>query len=110
MLLAPLAKAAGGYGSCGKGVFRNTKDPDYTIILKSIADAKAELQRLTRFNMPNFRPPPEYIREMKRYGILAEDHDLEDPIDVYETDRKYWDACYPKPVTAPTSEEIAKIK
>ena len=110
MLLAPLAKAAGGYGSCGKGVFRNTKDPDYAIILKSIADAKTELQRLTRFNMPNFRPPPEYIREMKRYGVLGEDHNLEDPIDVYETDRKYWDACYPKPVTAPASEEIAKIK
>ncbi|MHC4758889.1 MAG: hypothetical protein ACYTE8_09540, partial [Planctomycetota bacterium] len=97
LLLAPLSKSAGGYGACGEDVFRDTEDTDYAVILKSIEAAKAEVQRLTRFHMPNFRPPAAYIREMKRYGILPEEHDVNDPIDVYETDYKYWESFYPKP-------------
>jgi hypothetical protein len=34
---------------------------------------------------------------MKRYGILPEEHDVNDSIDVYETDYKYWESFYPKP-------------
>jgi len=37
------------------------------------------------------RPSPNYIREMKRYGVLPEDFELgRDPIDVYALDEAYW--------------------
>ena len=41
--------------------------------------------------MPKFCPNPEYIREMKRYGILPKDVDpARQRIDPYATDRRYW--------------------
>jgi hypothetical protein len=110
LLLAPLAKSAGGYQACGEAVFKDTADSDYVTMLKSIEDAKAELERLTRFHMPNFRPPEAYIREMKRYGVLPESHELDEPINVYETDLKYWESLYPKPVTDSELPGIAQIK
>jgi len=98
MLLAPLAKSAGGYGACGEAVFNSTKDADYQAILRSIEAGKVELNRITRFNMPNFVPAEEYIREMKRYGILPVEHDAATPVDVYALERKYWQALRAKPV------------
>lgn len=95
-LLAPLAKAAGGYGLCGE-VLAPPHDPDYLRLLAGIQEAKTFLERITRFNMPRFRPEPEYLREMKRYGILPETQRLEDPIDVYDTDRRYWESLWPRP-------------
>ena len=72
-------------------VFSDTSDPDYQTLLKSIQDTKAKLDAIKRFDMPGFKPRPEYVREMKRYGVLPASFDLaKDPIDVYETDRKYW--------------------
>ena len=47
--------------------------------------------------MPNFRPEPEYVREMKRYGILPEERQDGDPLDVYDTDRRYWESFWPPP-------------
>lgn len=88
-LLAPLAKSAGGYGICGD-VLSSTDDADYQQLLAGIREAKAHLESITRFNMPHFRPEPEYVREMKRYGILPPSHQMQDPIDVYDTDRRYW--------------------
>ncbi|MBI4661720.1 MAG: hypothetical protein HY735_23095 [Verrucomicrobia bacterium] len=95
-LLAPLAKAAGGFGICGD-IFTYTEDADYRKLLAGIQEAQAHLESITRFNMPNFRPEPEYIREMKRYGVLPDTHRTDDPIDVYETDRRYWQSLWPKP-------------
>ena len=41
-----------------------------------------------RFDMPKFCPNPEYIREMKRYGILPKDVDpARQRIDPYEVDK-----------------------
>jgi hypothetical protein len=96
LLMAPLAKDAAGYGICGT-VFGSADDPDLRILLAAISDAKARLERITRFNMPNFRPAPEYIREMQRFGILPTDHQPTDPIDVYETDRRYWQSMWHQP-------------
>jgi hypothetical protein len=31
---------------------------------------------------------------MKRYGILPPSHQLQDPIDVYDTDRRYWQSLW----------------
>jgi hypothetical protein len=105
-LLAPLAPKAGGLGLCrrldaaGKptgetaDVFANTADPDYQALLKVIAAGKAVLDRIKRFDMPDFRPRAEYLREMKFYGILPVDWKDSDPIDVYQVDRRYWESFW----------------
>ena len=101
LLLAPLAESAGGWARMKPSpiarsgphgiVFQNTKDPDYQKLLSAIRQAKRRLDETKRFDMPGFRPNPHYVREMKRYGILAKSFNLaKDPIDVYETDRAYW--------------------
>jgi len=110
LVLAPLARAAGGWGVCGdprvkeknakphadspearaRGVFRSTKEADYRRLVAAIAGAKAELDRIKRFDMPGFRPNVHYVREMKRYGILPKHLKATDPIDVYRTDQAYW--------------------
>ena len=97
-LRAPLAKSAGGYALCGD-VFAGPDDPDYRLLLSGIQEAKAHLESITRFTMPGFRPEPEYVREMKRYGILPEAHQEGDPINVYETDRRYWESFWHQPTS-----------
>lgn len=95
-LRAPLAKEAGGHGTCGS-IFESTDDADYQRLLKAICDIKSHLDKIRRFNMPHFRPAPEYVREMQRFGILPADYRSDDPIDVYETDRRYWQAMWHQP-------------
>jgi hypothetical protein len=114
MLMAPLAKSAGGYGWCrGKSagseteqsaaVFQDAQDRDYQTLLSAIALAGKSLQRIKRFDMPGFRPNEHYIREMKRYGILSADFDLaRDAIDVYATDRAYWRSLWHQPAMGKT--------
>jgi hypothetical protein len=90
ILLGPLAHAAGGYESCGV-VFKDTRDPDYHALLATIAKGKAELDSSPRYGSPAFKPNPQYVREMKRYGILPASFDpAQDAIDVFQTDRAYW--------------------
>ena len=108
-LLAPLAKEAGGYGACreisraGKNgdtvtdkvatVFASKDDPDYQVLLVGILDAKALHDSDPRWDTAGWKAPVEYIREMKRHGILPESFDREaDPLDPHETDRRYWHA------------------
>ncbi len=44
------------------------------------------------------RPSPLYIREMKRYGILPPDFDIQhDPFDAYATDQAYWESFWYRP-------------
>jgi hypothetical protein len=97
-LLAPLAKAAGGHGTCG-GIFANTEDPDYQSLLAGIREAQRHLTTITRFNMPGFHPEAEYVREMKRYGVLPVEQDPDTVIDVYDTDRRYWQSLWHQPTT-----------
>lgn len=97
MLLAPLAKEAGGYGFCrvdDAAVFAGADDPDYQRILAMCRQGKANLEQIKRFDMPGFVPPAGYVREMKRYGILPEDQPEDAVIDVYATDRKYWQSLW----------------
>ena len=57
------------------------------------------LARRKRFDMPGFEPTPEYVREMKRFGILPPELQLGcDTIDVYETDRAYWQSLVARPI------------
>ncbi len=95
LLLAPLAKESGGYGICGaekarENVFSETADPDYQALLASVREAKNALDQMKRFDMPGFHPGPEYIRELKRFGILPANFSPDGFIDYYATDREYW--------------------
>ncbi|UCG56167.1 MAG: PD40 domain-containing protein [Phycisphaerales bacterium] len=108
MLLAPLAKDAGGYGRCkvtnnrsqpseSAAVFASTDDPDYQKILVMCRDGKRRLEEMRRFDMSGFVPPAAYVREMKKYGVLPGDLPDGTAIDVYETDRKYWRSLWHNP-------------
>jgi hypothetical protein len=90
VLRAPLAKENGGLGICGDDVFENTDDPVYQAMLIAIESSARRLNTDKRFDMPGFRPNKHYIREMKRFGILSADVGPADPINVYETDERYW--------------------
>jgi len=103
MLLAPLAKQAGGWAICKKAgapaeVFASSADPDYILILNAITEAKGRLDEIKRFDMAGFMPHPGWIREMKRYGILEESYKAGDPIDPYLIERKYWQSLWYKPI------------
>jgi len=116
MLLEPLAKSAGGYAeSLSKTnkeshfiVFKDTSDPDYQALLKAIGKTKDYLDRIKRFDMAGFRPNKHYIREMKVYGFLPEDFSVDDPIDVYALDRKYWESFWHKPKASKQKSETSK--
>ncbi len=92
LLLAPLSREAGGLQLCGTAVFEDRRDADYREILAAVNDAKSRLAEVKRFDMPGFRPNRFYIREMQNFGALPSDLPADAPVDVYETDRLYWDA------------------
>ncbi len=97
LLLGPLARDAGGFGSCGT-VFENKEDPDYQSILAAITACKAAGDAKPRFGTQAFRPNRQYIREMKAYGILPASFDAgTDPIDPFETDQAYWESLWYQP-------------
>ncbi|MCR4415504.1 MAG: hypothetical protein NUV77_24095 [Thermoguttaceae bacterium] len=99
LLLGPLAKEAGGYGSCGR-VFTTTDDPDYRRLLASIEQGKSDLDSVPRYATPGFRPNRQYVREMKRYGILPASFDPQrDPIDVFQADQAYWRSFWHEPAS-----------
>jgi len=50
-----------------------------------------------RFDMPGFRPNRHYIREMQRFGFLPQTLGADEPIDVYATDRAYWQSFWYNP-------------
>ena len=103
LLLAPLAPDAGGYGKMEKGggctaVFKDTADPDYQTLLRAIEEAAKHLERIKRFDMPGFQPCAEYLREMKRFGLLPASFDLsKDRVDVYALERRYWRSQWYRP-------------
>jgi hypothetical protein len=110
ILLAPLAESAGGWGLCRDPaadapapVFAGTGDPDYRKLLAFCTAGKDRLDEIKRFDMPGFKPRADWVREMKRYGVLPPDCDPHMPLDVYEVERRYWESLWyrpPAPVTA----------
>jgi len=78
ILLAPLARDAGGWELCRDPksrkpapVFSSTGDPDYQKLLAMCVAGKQYLEQVTRFDMPGFRPRGVWVRELKRFGILT---------------------------------------
>jgi hypothetical protein len=109
-LMGPLAKAAGGYGTCqakakvpqganeAPPVFADTADPDYQKLLAWLRRGQHYLQHEDkRFDVAGFRPSGPYVREMKRYGVLPKDLGPGDPVDPYATDRAYWESFWYRP-------------
>jgi hypothetical protein len=63
-----------------------------TLLLQMVAAGRDGLERIKRFDMPGFQPRPQYLRELRRYGILPPDHPDDAPVDPYQLDRQYWQA------------------
>ncbi|MCL1920602.1 MAG: hypothetical protein FWG50_05915 [Kiritimatiellaeota bacterium] len=99
ILLAPLAKAAGGYGACGGNtVFADKDDPDYKKMLTSIQNAQKRYAENPPWGQEGWQPNPQYIREMKRFGVLPESFDIaKDPFDPFAIDQAYWRSAWPRP-------------
>ncbi|MBE0542447.1 MAG: hypothetical protein IH623_13890 [Verrucomicrobia bacterium] len=105
LLLAPLAESAGGWGLCrdpqtqqGTTVFADTADPDYQKLLALCVAGKDFLAKSNpRFDMPNFRPRSDWVRELKRYGVLPTELNSNAPLDVYAVERKYWESLWYQP-------------
>jgi hypothetical protein len=58
ILLAPLAKQAGGRASCGKAIFADTQDADYQALLKELKRTEAALLARPRTDMPGWQVDP----------------------------------------------------
>lgn len=107
LLMAPLAKPAGGYAEDNKDyvhpvIFKDKSDPGYQTILKGIEKTKWLLEEIGSFEMPGFKPRGAYVREMKRFGILPASFDAnKDPINVYDTDRRYFQSLWHVPTGKP---------
>ena len=97
LLLGPLSTEAGGWGSCG-AVFLQVDDPDYLRLLALIERAQAEIDASPRYAQPGFQPNAQYIREMKRYGLLPADFALDrQPLDFFQLDQAYWKSLWYQP-------------
>ncbi len=105
IVLAPLSPKAGGLGMGRRApktgkiekrhvVFESTDDPGYKALLAMVRRGKARLEEMGRFDMPTFRPPGPYIREMQRYGVLPATLKPGQPIDFYAADRAYWKSLW----------------
>lgn len=103
LALAPLASAAGGLGICtnaaGAPVLASIEDPDYALLVAHASAGREVLHRIKRFDMPGFQPRPEWIREMRRYGIVAGDPRSPVPVladgECYRIERDYWRSLWP---------------
>lgn len=99
LLLGPLAKEAGGWGSCGE-VFASKDDPGYQALLAGLRHGREVLDAEPRYGDPGFQPNRQYVREMQRFGVLPEEAaSTAGPLDVFATDQAYWRALWYDPVT-----------
>jgi hypothetical protein len=104
LLMAPLAKEAGGQGLCKakKGVdahvpvFASKQDPDYRKLLAAMRENARIFREHTTYERPGFIPSPHYVREMKRAGALDADWKPGDPLDPFAVDRRYLQQYWPK--------------
>ncbi len=107
LLLAPLSKSAGGYGLCTgdtASLFQSSSDPDYSVLLAMVEAGRSELAKLKRFDMDGFQPRPEWVREMRRYGVLPVEPGAATPTfslaEVYSVEQRYWRSLWPTPERA----------
>jgi hypothetical protein len=97
MLLGPLAKSAGGWGTC-EHQFSSKDDPKDQALLAAMQNGKRQMEQVARFGTTEFKPNRQYVREMKRFGILKPEFNLDrEPIDIFETDQRYWALFWYRP-------------
>jgi len=97
MVLAGLPKSAGGWGTC-EHQFSGKDDPEYQAMLATIRKGAEQMDRKARFGTETFKPNQQYVREMKRFGVLPAQFDVSrDPIDVFETEQKYFELFWCRP-------------
>jgi hypothetical protein len=100
MLLAPLAKEAGGWDLCkksGAAVFASTTDPGYQALRAMIVAGQEFLDRNKRFDMTGFVPRTDWFREMKRYGMVPQCVKPEEVTDTYAIEQDYWKSLWHQP-------------
>jgi len=103
ILLAPLAKKAGGYGRCGRAVFQDKNDPDYLKLLASIKSGKELYDAKPPWGTPGWKPNAQYVREMKRFGLLPDAFDAAaQSLDPFAMDQAYWRSLWPESGTPQT--------
>jgi hypothetical protein len=79
-------------------VFADKEDTDYQLLLGSLQRAQAAADVRPRYGTPDFRPNRQYIRELKKYGVLPPDFDPEhSPIDYFQADQDYWRTYWHSP-------------
>ncbi len=90
LILGPLSYESGGFGSCGV-VFDSIDDPDYLALKAILVEAGQKTEALGRYGTSGFKPNAQYIREMKKYGVLPSDF-KEDPasINYFDLEQQYW--------------------
>lgn len=110
LLLAPLAREAGGWGLCrppdsglATAVFAGKDDPGYQALLGLINAGKDFLASHRRFDQPGFVPRGDWVREMTRYGVLPVGAKPADVTDVYAVEQKYWESLWHRPEHPATS-------
>jgi hypothetical protein len=97
ILLGPLAETAGGWGTC-EHKFSSKDDHLYQSLLAAMQNGKRQMEKVARFGTPEFKPNRQYVREMKRFGVLKPDFNLDrEPIDIFETDQRYWKLFWYEP-------------
>jgi hypothetical protein len=84
-------------------------DPDYRTLLAFVTAGKARLDEIKRFDMAGFKPRVDWVREMKRYGVLTPDCDPATPLDVYAVEERYWQSLWhqPAPLAPASAARIA---
>ena len=86
--------------SVSSAVFASTADPGYQAILAMITAGRKFLERDSpRFDQPGFVPRADWVREMKRYGVLPECVTPADVTDVYAVEQNYWKLLWHQPGT-----------
>lgn len=110
ILLAPLSRAAGGWALCRDPkskenvvVFADAADPDFQTLRALCQVGQEHLSKIGRFDMPGFQPRLDWVREMKRFGILATNLPAVASIDVYATEQRYWRSLWYQPAAKETT-------
>ena len=103
---SPIESAAGGdrWRSEVTAVFTGIADPDYQKLLAMVRAGLDFLAQHKRFDMSGFVPRADWVREMKRYGVLPECVQPAEVTDVYAVERGYWKSLWHQPSTAAATQ------
>ena len=79
-------------------MFQSTSDPDYQALLAAIQRGKAVLDKRPRYGTQGFEPNHQYLREMKKYGVMSDALEWSDQdLDVFQADQAYWKSFWFRP-------------